>query len=284
MSDLITTEVLTKEISTVEGKYNNIITKGTDANALTFRTMDEGKLQAISDWMPVVNNKTAAFSKQNSQTTASLMTLTMLESGPYRTLRQILAQVEKKRAALKEAMYNQEKKKIEYLQIMETLEVVEDKLHYAELNLERQKIAADLADGTAHIEAALKELGAYKERYYEILKNHNIPEDWSEDDFEQAEIEHHIKSIFRNAIRDRLQGGNNMGTMEYMEQFGINPAIGYGHVMKYLASLNEESDINTLYDFLDAMYDKFKDEYKKAMKLVGLDNISYADFLMKDNA
>lgn len=281
MDELVKVDELTKEISAPGGKYSSIITKaGSD---LSLKVMDEKALTEVNDWMPVVNEKVASFSKQNSQTTASLMTLNMVDHGPFRIIRQIMAQVEKKRAALKEVMYKHAENELRWHEINDELKEELDDHKRARLHLERQKLEADAADSTNHIEAALKEIAAYKRRYEEILKNNDIPEEWSEEDFEAAEIEHHIKSIFRNAIRDRLQGGNNMGTMEYMEQFGINPAIGYGHVVKYLQSLNEESDINDLYEFLDAMYDKFKDEYKKAMERIGLDSITQSDFLMKNH-
>ena len=157
-------------------------------------------------------------------------------------------------------------------------------------DLEMKKLACDIIDAQGHIEAALKELGALKRRYEEICKNKNIPENWSEQEFEEAEIEHHIKSIFRNAIRDRMQGGHNMGTMEYMEQFGINPITGYALVDKYLHEVRQgiqqngmAPDITSHYNFYDQMYNTFKDSYKKAMERIGLDSIVHADFLMKEN-
>lgn len=285
----LTTEKLTNEIAKIEGKYSSIITKGTDPNALSFKTIDDKALQTISDWMPVVNEKVSAFSKQNSQTTTSLMTLNMVDAGPYRALRQILAQVEKKRAALKEAMFRMEKNRLTYEELNEKISEAGPGIKGDKLYLRQRKIASDLADSTTHIEASLKELGAYEQRYNEIVKNNDIPENWSEAEFEEAEIEHHIKSIFRNGIRDRLQGSHNMGTMEYMEQFGLNPITAYACIDKYIADVRgainntgQGADVNALYVFLDAMYDSFKDEYKKAMNRLGLDSITHADFLMKN--
>ena len=118
--------------------------------------------------MPEVNRTMATFSKRNSQTSLSLMTLNMIDSGPYRVLRQIIAQVEKKRSALKEAMYNNEKRKLE----IEQLKAKELTGVEAELNeLEIQKAIYDVIDSTNYIEGALKELGALKRRYEEICTN-----------------------------------------------------------------------------------------------------------------
>lgn len=274
---------------TETNKFNNIITKAGDAKALEFKTINEVTLRKIEDWMPEVNRTVSAFSKQNSQTTSSLMTLTMLESGPYRTLRQILAQVEKKRAALKDNLYRVEKKKLAYYKHERMLNT-EDDLEKQTHLLEMAKLESDIMDANVHIEAALKELGAYKQRYEEVCKNNNIPENWDERDFEAGEIEHHIKSIFRNGVRDRLQGSYNIGTMEYMEQFGINPITAYFMIDKYIAGVEDKihsegkgADINSHYCFFDEMYIVFKDEYKKAMKRIGLDSIIQSDYLMKEN-
>jgi len=276
---------MSKELVTIsEKRFNPIITRAGDVNALTFKTIDDKALAEINEWMPVVNQKVNAFNKQNSQTTMSLMTMNMIDSGPYRVLRQILAQVEKKRGALKENLYEIEKKKIQYIELekRDDLTPLED--------LEMKKYACDIIDSQSHIEQALKEIGALKRRYEEICKNKNISENWDEQAFEDAEIEHHIKSVFRNAIRDRMQGSHNMGTMEYMEQFGINPITAYALVDNYLQEVRSliqgkgvGPDIGSHYDFYDRMYNIFQDSYKKAMARLGLDNIQFADFLMKEN-
>ena len=307
---VLTTNDITKEIIKKDGRFNAIITKAGDPNALVFKTIDDKKMQEIAAFMPEANRAVAAFSKQNSQTTSSLMTLGMLESGPYRVLRQILAQIEKKRGALKENIYNLEEKKVEYKRKTKQLAslapevkiTIDGKQHiiYDEedvantgelLQLKMDKIASDIVDATSHIEAALKELGAYKERYHEVCKNNNIKEgEWNEQDFEDAEVEHHIKSMFRNAIRDRMQGSHNMGTMEYFEQFGINPIMAYSLVDRYIGECRKmmgegrAPNINAHYEFFDQMYHLFKNEYILAMKRLGLDSIQQADFLMKENA
>jgi len=294
--------IAARDIIEPTGKYNSIITKAADTKALAFKTIDDKALQTISDWMPEVNRSTNAFNKQNSQTTASLMTLNMIDAGPYRTLRQILAQVEKKRGALKENIYNLEKKKLEYEDLQndnlnrfrkEGEDVYDDTLYRAN-DLEMAKIASDIVDANGHIEAALKELGAYKQRYEEVCKNNDIPEDWDEQDFEDAEISHAIRSMFRNGIRDRMQGSHNMGTMEFFSQFGLNSVVAYSLVDSYLATVRQalsegikEGKLPTIemeYAFLDKMVELFGEEYKRAMKRLGLDHITCAEFLFKDNA
>ena len=269
--------------------YNGILTKAGDINALIFRTLDDKQLTEINSWMPEVNRAVACFNKQNSQTSASLMTLNMIDSTPYRVLRQILAQVESKRSALNENIYKIELKKVEYEELQWKLSNETNGLKIKKINIKINKIACDIIDSQGHIEASLKEIGAYKRRYDEIINSFNIPDNWDEQDFENEEIEHHIKSIFRNAVRDRMQGSHNQGTMEYMEQFGINPITAYALTDKYIGDINNTivnegkgADIVALYKFYDQMYHIFKDEYKKAMMKLGLNNITHADFLMKE--
>lgn len=277
-----------KNLTVGDSKLDVIISKAGDVNSLSFRTIDDKALAEIASWMPEVNRATSIFGKRNSQATSSLMSLNMIDSGTYRVLRQILAQVEKKRGALKENIYEIELKKIEYEELRIELGDLEDDLELKKLELKKNKIATDIIDGQVYIEGALKELGALKRRYEEICKNKNIPENWSEIDFEKGEIEHHIKSIFRNAIRDQLQGSCNMGTMEYMEQYGINPITAYAQVRVYIDSVNKliansgiGPSIESHYQFYESMYQTYKDDYKRAMKKLGLDSIIHADFLMK---
>ena len=266
--------------------------------------------------MPEQNRAMSIFSKTNSQTAASLMTLHMLEGGPYRVLRQIIAQIENKRAALKENEYLMAEAEVEIREITDKIanptlymkqefgrldiegrvinyEPTESQIGFQieKWTLERDKKASMIADAQTHIEEAYKEIGAYKDRYKEICKNNNIVEgEWDEQDFEESEIANHIKVMFRNGIRDRMQGPHNMGTQEYMESFGIEPVLAYQLIDIFILKLKEgmkegkAPSIEMRYAFFDAMYERFKDEYKKAAKRIGLDSITNADFLMKENA
>jgi len=308
---VLTTEDISKDIIKKDGRFNPIITRAGDPNAMAMKTITEEKLNEIAKFMPEVNRSISSFSKKNSQTTSSLMSLTMIDSGPYRTLRQILAQIDRKQGALKENMYDREEKKVEYKRLQKQLDKVagethitidgeiievmddEDADHVRELiQIKMDRIASDIVDVTSYVEASLKELGAYMERYKEVRENNGIPKDWDEEDFEEAEIEHHIKTMYRNAVRDFIvtAGRGNHGTFEYCEQYGIHEIVmmrevsGYVREIDRMIDAGEEVTIDTHYSFLDAMYEKHKDDYKMAMKRIGLNNIHYSEWLMKENA
>jgi hypothetical protein len=256
-----------------------------------------------------VDRANLAFAKTNSQTTSRLMTLTMLNEGPYRMLNQCLAQIENKRAALKENTFKIKKEILEVKRLELNLKfqqteilklerelnsstcsdssAMEFKLGHLKIDLEKTSLdiaekITQLADSTNYYEAALKEIAIYQESYEEIRKNNHIPENWDEVDYEKAEAKAHVKTGFRLALRDlEMTGRLNCATMEYFEQFGINPMTAKNLVMQYYhqqQKLMEESPdqppmmptIHMLNQFLEEMTEIFKDSYKEAMKIRGI--------------
>jgi len=234
----------------------------------------------IIERMPSIISGIEQHGKRNSHTSTSLMSLNMIDSGPYRVLRQILAQIDKKMAALKENSYRIAKSEIKLNQLREK----EDRNSVDALKI--LKLQDDIESSKPYIHGCIREIGALQDRYFEVMRNNNIPENWTEKDFEAAEIEHHIKSIFRNALRDRMANCYNYGTMEYMEQYGIEPVLAYKLTDSFLEDLKNKANlappsIEMRYAFYDKMYSLFKNEYKKAMKRIGLNSVVYADWLLK---
>jgi hypothetical protein len=292
-----------EELIDKENVYMQIATRGADPNAkelIDFKTFDEKKLALVAKRMPEINRATRIFGKQNSQATGKLMSLHMIAQSPYRRMKQCLAKIERKRSALKENIFKLRENKVEldrYLykqkkllnKIADIEEGKEDgdpvllNFDLQDLDIKIQKLAADISDSNVYIEAALKEIGMYQESYEEIRESYDIPKKWDEGDMERREIEEHVKTAFLHAIRDvEMTSRLNVGTHEYLEQYGINPHTAYKLVQEYLNNVDNFSggaQIEMLYDFLDKMYDEFKDEYKKAMKRLGLKTLISKDFL-----
>ena len=126
------------------------------------------------------------------------------------------------------------------------------------------------------MEAALKTLGMYQDAYEQVRTANNIPERWDEKDFEKAEVEHHIRAAFRLAIRDvHMTGRLNVATCEYFEQFGISPVQADVEVSRYMERAREtlrdgEVGIELLYEFLDSMVNKYKNNWRLAADRLGL--------------
>jgi len=227
-------------------------------------------VRTIAAWMPEFNRAVNAFGRQNSQTTAKLMTLTMLNAGPYRMLRQCLAEIERKRQALQEAAFRLRRQEID---LREKRELLEDATGYwrERLQVDVDEIAAGMESSRVYVEGALKDIAAMQTSYDQIKASHNIPDDWDEQDFEAGEIEHHVRQAFTLAVRDLLNHSSvGQGVTEYAQQFGIHPATLAAETHRYLTSLPEMPDVRHLYDWLGQMATKYREAYRLTLAEIGV--------------
>lgn len=271
MSDIIK---LTKDESGKDESGLNVLA----AHRGGLQTITAEKLAVISEKMVEVDRANNTAGKMNTQTTSQLMTLTMLNDSPYRRLRQCLAEIEKTRGTLGDTYYAN---KMALIQIQRWREMGDDmslvRIEKKEYEMGRRKM---------YIDGALKEIATFQCAYDEIREANGIPENWDERDAEEDEIAHHIKMAFRNCIRDLIQNNAmNMGTMEYLEQYGIHPQTARKVVQDYI----EEEEkmiaegnfptVNRLYDFLDTMVETFKNAHKDVMNRIGIKEIIRNDYL-----
>ena len=245
-------------------------------------TITPEKLAKISERMVEIDRANNSLGRKNTQTTNQLMTLTMLTDSPYRRLRQILAQIEKKRNALQEHFFNYQKLKIK----IKDWEEEDTELS----NIEITESKAGMETGKKYIEGALKEIGIFQDAYEEIRQNNNIPQEWDEEDAEMDEIRHHIRQAFRQAHRDMiLHGTITQGNAEYMEQYGIHLQTARNVIGKYIdtcEALIEEGkmpNIDHLYKFLDSCVEVFGEEYIKVMNHIGIKKLVRSEWLFKSN-
>ena len=88
----------------VKKEETRIVKQETIGFAIQSNNINEAAVEKVSQHLPELIEKTKAFGSQNSQTTITMMTLPMLAGhSPYRMLRQILAEVEKRKVALSES-------------------------------------------------------------------------------------------------------------------------------------------------------------------------------------
>jgi len=295
--------IKTGDLIDKSNKFMQIFTRAADPGAtdlVEFKIFDNVKLAKLAENMPEINRATNVFGRQNSQATGKLMSLNMISQSPYRRLKQCLAQIERKRQALKENIFKLRKEKVEMDKMIYTRDTLQDKIidetihtKIVDLQFELQLLTIDIeekvanmGDTSIYIEGALKEIGMYQEAYYEIKDSYNIPDNWDEGDFERCEVEEHVKTAFLHTIRDlEMTGRLNVGTHEYLEQYGVNPHTAVKLVQQYLNQVDNlgkdgaYTNINVLYDFLDRMHEIFKEEYKHAMKRIGLQKLISEDYL-----
>jgi len=236
--------------------------------------IDSKKLAKISQRMVEIDRANLSFGKKNTQTTSQLMTLTMLCDAPYRRLRQVLAQIERKRTALEDLAFDLRKKKVR-------LKKLRDKASHDELaQIHADQMEHGLHRSKMYIEGALKELAVFQDTYDEIKAAHNIPDDWDEMDFEKEEISNHIRMAFRNGVRNIITNGAlNNGTLEYLEQFGVHPVTAQKLIVNYLKEVEAMANegkyptVNSLYEFLDRSAEIFQDAHKAVMSRIGIKDL-----------
>ena len=243
--------------------------------------IDDKKLAKISERMKEMDRANLSFNKKNTQTTSQLMSLTMMCDAPYRRLRQVLAQIEKKRFALEDAAFDLRKKKLSLIAFREE----DDELS----QVEGDELENQIKRSMGYLEGSLKELAMYQDTYDEIKESFNIPDKWDEVDFEKEEISNHIRMAFRNCLRNVLvTGGMNMGTMEYLEQFGIHPVTAKKLIMDYLSEVeamvddNKYPSVQHLYNFLDRCADIFQDAHYAVMARIGIKDLLKGEYLFKE--
>jgi hypothetical protein len=243
-------------------------------------TLSKEALIKICDRLPELHRAKTAVGRKNSQTTSTLMTMTMLADSPYRQMKQCLSQIDNKRNALIEAHFKTKKNKIK----IEKWEDSENELD--KVRAEEARVGIEQMRSSA--ENAMKEIGMYQDIYDEIRTSHGIAEDWDEEDFEASEIENAIRMGFRQSIQNLMSSGKiAISTVEYWEQFGIHPMVGEKLSREYMASVQKELDKNkhpsvqSLHIFLDQMVETFKDEHKHSLKRIGVDAIVNHAYIYK---
>lgn len=210
----------------------------------------------VNEFLPEIEEKTRAFDRNNSQTTLGLMTLTMLNGqSPMRMMRQVMAEIEKRKMALAEAQVSHAKT----IKEMQDLEGDIDPVAEAEY---RQKVVA-LSTMENKINGSFKDIATLIDQYNNIKAKHGI-DDWDEADFEHNEKLHHVRRGFELMYRNILDGGRaNTATIEYLQQFGVHPQVALTEVTGYVQHTTKQISegtiphSNDLENFLDQMADKY---------------------------
>lgn len=246
-------------------------------------SINQAAVARVSERMPELAEKTKIFDRNNSQTTISMMTLTMLNGqSPMRLLRQILAEVDRRKMALAEAQLSHAKLVNEIKELSEReLGPVEQ----AELRL--KNISLDSMEGK--INGSLKDIATLIDAYDSIKATHQI-DDWDERSFEDEEKRHHIRRGFELLYRNLIQNGRaHEATIEYLQQYGVHVQIALAEVMTYIAAVNEAIKTGNMVtasnmeDFLDAMSHKYKHCADEAsVRLFGKADFTNSDYMMRN--
>lgn len=190
-------------------------------------------LEVIKESLPEIQRSTSLFFKTQSQFMDNMMTVSA--NTPIRNVRQILAEMNQTREAIKEAVLKLKKKEIELRMKQRDLEKETDDLKAEMLQVEIMEIITNAETTRGYVSGAIRKLTNYTEQYNSIVEKHNI-KDFTESDFEKEEERYHIMKAFEQGLCSaRSHGGIiDEGNHIYFSQIGINGAHAQFEVTQFL--------------------------------------------------
>lgn len=248
---------------------------------LTSGSINAAAVAKVNEYLPEIEQKTRTFDRNNSQHTLSLMTLTMLNGqSPFRMIRQVMAEVEKRKMALAEAQVSH----AETVAEIEELETKDDPVSQAKF---RQKNVS-LMMLESKINGSFKDIATLIDAYENIKANNNI-DDWDEEAYEREEKRHHVRRGFELMYRNLLDGSRaQTATIEYLQQYGVHPQVALTEVSGYVQhtaqriTQKELMHSNDLEDFLDQMADKYcANVDKTAERLFGKTDFINPEYMLR---
>ena len=257
----------------------NEIKLKTFSDNLPVKAITKSQLAKIESRLPELHRAKAIIGHSTSQASYALQTLNMLDDSPMSRMKQCLSNIEHKYQAVREAYFNIEKKKLEIKELQITKPVTESsRLKIRENETSIEGIQNSMGN-------ALREIGMFQDMYDAIRKSNNIPEVWTEHDYEKQEIANMVRRSFRIGIQSLSNGGSvSIASVEFWEQLGIHPQSAEAHCRNYLGQVQKiikegkEPDVRVMYEFLDGMAERFKDSYKFALDRIGLKELGSEEF------
>ena len=246
---------------------------------LPVKAITKNQLEKIESRLPELYRAKAIIGHSTSQASYALQTLTMLDDSPMSRMKQCLSNIEHKYQAVRESYFKIEKLKLENKDMESNKPVSES----SRLKIrENETIIEGVQNSMGN---ALREIGMFQDFYESIRTSNNIPEVWTEHDYEKQEIANMVRRSFRIGIQNISNGGAvSVAAVEYWEQLGIHPQSAEAHCRNYLQQVDniikegKEPDVRVMYEFLDGMAEKFKDSYKFALDRIGLKELGSEEF------
>ncbi len=239
-------------------------------------------VERVSNALPTINKNLKYFDRQNSQSTISFMTMTMMSGqSPHRQLRQVMAEAANRKRALVDGQ-------VAHAETLVALEEFKEKDDPVSVAKTRQAMHS-LNELEEKINGAFKDIAVLMDLYEDIMKTHNI-DDWSEEAFEREEKKFHVRRGFELMYRD-IFGSNTMGvgTLEYLEQYGVHPQVAHKETIIYVNGINEGINEGMVFygNHLEEWLDKMAEKYVfcadlASERMYGKKEIMNTDYMRKD--
>ena len=196
-------------------------------------------------------------------------------------IRQVSAEMNRKRLALQEAKFGYMKKltkaKIKRDEMLEE----ENENKALLLEIEAAEFESQAAETLIKVEGALKEIETLAQMHDELKEKVG---DITEEEFEKAQTKAHIKRAVMQAVREVKECGKiKCGNAEYLEQAGLSTSAIYGEILSFIEKESRSGigDTSMLHKFLDAIADKYEGAAVQQAEWLGFDPNANIDFTYK---
>ena len=190
--------------------------------------------------------------------------LTCSNADGWLRLRQISAEMNRKRTALSGAKFGYMKKLTEAK--IKRDEMLEEKNENKKLLLE-----IEAAETLVKVEGALKEVETLAQMHDELKERLG---DITEEEFEKCQTKAHIKRAVMQSVRDvKEKGSIGVGNAEYLEQSGISTSAMQKEILAFIEHESKSGigDTSMLHQFLDAVADKYEGVVIQQAEWLGFD-------------
>ena len=194
--------------------------------------------------------------------------LTCSQADGWMRLRQIGAEMCRKRQALNEAKFGYLKSKMKIGVKREEMDEASP-ANYRLLEVEIMELESQMQEVLVKVEGALKEVQTLSDMH-DSLKEHLG--EISEEEFEKAQTKAHIKRAMQQAIREVRESGRiRTGNQEYLEQSGVCVTHAFNLITEYLEQEKDAKNTTLLYSFLDSVAEELEPVADLQLEIFGFD-------------
>lgn len=270
-----TTDLTVSDPSAMKVPVSMVFGRGTTGNLPSFggRTLVENS-QLVDQALANVGELENIWNHSHSQWAWKHINFSY--HSPMKNMRQISAEIARKKSALNEAKWRQIKNEAKIRKIEDELANSPDMDYWREVDLKIKlaELKEGMVEGTKYIEGAMKDVMALNEIYEQLKSKVNS---FSEHDVEKEETKSHLKRSIVQSIRDVRQSGViSKGEQEYVEQIGVNPMKLQRLIQQYVAKEADQEhwDNRDLIAFVDQLTEELAEVHKVdhvRMELMGYD-------------
>ena len=197
--------------------------------------------------------------------------LTCSNADGWLRIRQISAEMNRKRMALQEAKFGYMKKLTEAKIKRDDMVEEENENKKLLLEIEAAEKESQAAETLVKVEGALKEVETLAQMHDDLKERLG---DVNEEEFEKAQTKAHIKRAVMQSVREVKECGKiKCGNAEYLEQIGLSTTAILKDVFIFLEEESQAGVINSsmLHQFLDATADKYEGAVIQQAEWLGFD-------------